>query len=144
MSDLDEALFLAVQAHSGQKDRFGSPYILHPLRMMVRMTSDEEKIVAVLHDAVEKTPLTLDDLRGKKFTEDIIDAVDRLTKRENEPYEKHIERASANPISLKVKLADLEDNMAQARAHLFSEKEEKRLQRFQKAKDRLEKILGFG
>jgi (p)ppGpp synthase/HD superfamily hydrolase len=130
MSVLEKAIYLAVKAHQGQKDRYGKPFILHPFRMMIKMDTEAEKIVAVLHDVVEKSDQTLEDLRREDFHEEIIDAVDRLTKRPGEDYASHIERAKRNPLSRKVKIADLEDNMDPKRIIDFSEEDKKRLERF--------------
>jgi (p)ppGpp synthase/HD superfamily hydrolase len=133
MSTLDKAIFLAVQAHQGQKDRYSQPYILHPLRMMMKMNTEEEQIAAVLHDVVEKSDRTLDDLRREGFSEEIISAVDRLTKRPGEDYATHIERTRKNSLSRKVKIADLEDNMDPKRIVHFSDEDKKRLGRFHEA-----------
>ena len=133
MSTLEKAISLAVLAHQGQRDRYGRPYLLHPLRMMMRMNTEVEQIVAVLHDVVEKSGQTLDDLRREGFAEDILAAVDRLTKRPGEDYETHIERAKGDPLSRRVKIADLEDNMDPKRINDFSEEDKKRLERFHKA-----------
>lgn len=130
---LEKAIHLAVQAHQGQKDRYGKPYILHPLRMMMKMATETEQIVALLHDVVEKSDFTLDDLRQEGFPEEIVDAVNRLTKRPGEHYSTHIERSGTNPLSRKVKIADLEDNMDPKRNIDFSEEDKKRLERFHRA-----------
>lgn len=110
MSTLDRAIEIAVKAHAGQIDKAGAPYILHPLRMMLRLTTDDERIVAVLHDVVEDSGVTLDDLRKEGFSGEIIEGVASVTKIEDEDYFDFIRRAAANPIGRRVKLADLEDN----------------------------------
>jgi (p)ppGpp synthase/HD superfamily hydrolase len=125
MSLLEKALRLAVEAHWGQKDRARQPYILHPLRVMCRMETEEERIVAVLHDVVEDTRVTLDNLREQGFPESIVQAVDCLTKRQGEPYEAQIERAKANPVARRVKIADLEDNIERSRKRDETERLEK-------------------
>jgi (p)ppGpp synthase/HD superfamily hydrolase len=107
--------------------------------MMNRMDSKKEKIVAVLHDVVEKSEWTLENLRGEGFSEEIVDAVDRLTKRDGEAYATHIERTKTNPLSRCVKLADLEDNMDTKRITDPSEEDEKRLVRFRDAWSALKK-----
>lgn len=140
MSDLEKAIHFATRAHEGQIDRYGKPFILHPLRMMMRMETESEKIVSVLHDVVEKSNRTLEDLRREGFHEEIIDAVDRLTKRPGEDYENHIERTKSHPLSRKVKIADLEDNMDPKRIIDFSKEDKKRLERFHKSWLRLKKI----
>jgi len=139
MSTLDKAILIATQAHHNQKDRYGQPYFLHPLRMMKSMDSESEKIVAVLHDVVEKSEWTLEDLRIEGFPEEIIDAVDKLTKRDGEAYARHIERTKTSPLSRSVKLADLEDNMDEKRLIDPSAEDEKRLARFREAWSELKK-----
>jgi (p)ppGpp synthase/HD superfamily hydrolase len=111
MATLEDAVSIAAQAHRGQKDKAGDPYLLHPLRMMLRMKSEAEMIAAVLHDVVEDSDWTLEQLRDSGFSEDVLQAVDCLTHRSGESYEEFIKRAQQNPIARQVKIADLEDNM---------------------------------
>ncbi|MBF0285644.1 MAG: bifunctional (p)ppGpp synthetase/guanosine-3',5'-bis(diphosphate) 3'-pyrophosphohydrolase [Magnetococcales bacterium] len=111
MDPLEKAIQLAVSAHRGQKDKAGIPYVLHPLRVMMRMSDPIARIVAVLHDVVEDTPVTLDELRREGFSPEVLEALDCLTHREGESYEEYIERAASHPLALAVKRADLEDNM---------------------------------
>jgi len=132
MADLDKAILIAVQAHYGQKDRYGQPYMLHPLRVMMSVKSEDEKTVAILHDVVEDSDLTLEDLKNEGFSDEIIRAVDCLTKREGEPYEAHVERARQNRLALPVKIADLEDNMDPQRMGVLSDEDKKRLARYHK------------
>ncbi|MBV9109275.1 MAG: bifunctional (p)ppGpp synthetase/guanosine-3',5'-bis(diphosphate) 3'-pyrophosphohydrolase, partial [Gemmatimonadetes bacterium] len=99
MADIEEAIRIAVEAHRGQKDRGGAPYILHPLRMMTRVQTDAERMAAVLHDVVEDTAWTLDDLRARGFPDEVLRAVDALTRREGETYEAFVERAAADPVA---------------------------------------------
>lgn len=108
---LEKAIGIAVQAHKGQKDRYGAPYILHPLRVMARVKTDRERIVAVLHDVVEDTQWSFDDLQREGFPEDILRALRSVTKREGEDYSDFVNRSAADPLGRQVKLADLEDNM---------------------------------
>ncbi|HYC31104.1 MAG TPA: HD domain-containing protein, partial [Gemmatimonadales bacterium] len=113
MATLERALEIAAQAHRGQLDKAGEPYLLHPIRVMLRLSGETERMAALLHDVVEDAPAwTLDRLRAEGFPAQVVAAVDRLTKREGEPYEALIERAAADPIACRVKLADLEDNMS--------------------------------
>jgi (p)ppGpp synthase/HD superfamily hydrolase len=112
MSDLDQAIALAAHAHRGQRDKGGAPYILHPLRVMMDMTTDEERIVAVLHDVLEDAPLlwSAEKVRALGFSEAVMDALDCLTRRKGESYAEFIDRAASNPIARVVKIADLCDN----------------------------------
>ena len=92
----------AEECHRGQVDKSGVMYVLHPLRVMRQMDSDTERIVGVLHDVVEDTPVTLQILKEKGYSEEIVEAIDCLTKREEESYENFIERfnQNQNPIAL--------------------------------------------
>lgn len=111
MSDLQTAILIAAQAHRGQKRKNGLPYLLHPFRVMLRMKTEKEMIVAILHDVIEDTSVTLADLKAKGFCEDILTALDLLTKKKAQDYEEYIASISRNPLARKVKIADLEDNM---------------------------------
>ena len=137
MADLEEAIRIAVEAHRGQKDRAGAPYILHPLRMMLRARTDAERMAAVLHDVVEDTPWTLDDLRARGFPEQVIDAVDGLTRRPGEEYDAFVERAAAHPVARRVKLADIEDNLDLRRLDAVAARDLDRLDRYLRAFRRL-------
>lgn len=107
---LGVAISTAMFAHSGQRDKGGNPYILHPLRVMSQMTGEDHKVVAVLHDVVEDSGLTIDQI-AEDFGNTVADAVDALTRRAGESYARFIERCSGNDIARVVKLADLSDNM---------------------------------
>lgn len=138
MPTLEDAIALAVKMHQGQVDKVGQPYILHPLRVMFRMEEETAQIVGILHDVVEDSEVTFDDLRQWGYSEEIIEALDGVTRREEETYEEFVERSLAHPISRRVKLADLEDNMDVRRMPTtFTEKDFKRLERYRKAWTRL-------
>ena len=130
ISLLEKAICIAVEAHRGQNDRYGAPYILHPLRVMARVETATMKTVAILHDVVEDTDRTLEDLKREGFSEEIVMAVDCLTKRKGEPYQDLINRAAANPLARRVKLADLEDNMDLRRFTSVSAEDEQRLAKY--------------
>lgn len=108
---LDKALLIATTAHKGQTDKAGMPYILHPLAVAGRVQSIKQKIVALLHDVVEDTDLTLDDLRKAGFPEDIITGVDSVTRRKGETYAELCLRASQNKLGIDVKIADIKENL---------------------------------
>ena len=110
MSTLERAIEIAEIAHAGQFDKGGAPYIGHPLRLMKHLFSEEEKIAAVLHDVVEDGEVTLAELRAEGFSEEVVEAVDSLTRRPDEPYNLFILRAASNDLARRVKLADLFDN----------------------------------
>ena len=108
---LEKAIGIAATAHCGQKDRHGAPYILHPLGVMGRLDATDEKIVGILHDVVEDTDWTFDALAKEGFPAHLLEALRCVTKQEGETYERFVERSASNPLALRVKLADLEDNM---------------------------------
>ena len=133
MSTLARAIALAAQAHVEQREKSGAPYILHPIRLMLRMDSEPEMIVAVLHDVVEDTPWTLDQLRAEGFSEEVLAAVDCVTRRATETYAEFVERARHNPVARKVKLADLEDNMDVRRLPEVTDHALERLKKYHQA-----------
>jgi (p)ppGpp synthase/HD superfamily hydrolase len=125
-----DAVSLATEAHKGQYDKSGAFYIQHSLRIMHRMNTRTEQIVGVLHDIIEDTPITLQGLQEKGYSPEVIDALDCLTKREGENYDEFIMRCRANPIALKVKIADLEDNMDIRRLDKVTASDLERLNRY--------------
>lgn len=137
MSTLEKAISIAARAHEGQVDKGGAPYILHPLKVMLRLAHDEERIVAVLHDVVEDTATTLADLRDEGFSDAVLGAIDALTKREGETYQVFIERAARDPIARRVKLADLAENSDLSRISEPNQKDLDRIEKYRKATDYL-------
>lgn len=110
MATIETALQIAAAAHAGQRDKEGRPYILHPLRAMMSVEGDDAQIVAVLHDVIEDTPVTADDLRRAGFAEHVVAAVLCVTHDKSEPYADYVVRCRGNEIARRVKLADLADN----------------------------------
>lgn len=110
----DKAFEWAASAHSGQVDKIGEPYIGHPRRVSIAVYeatgSDEATAVALLHDVVEDTPVTLDQLRGTGFPERVVEAVDAISKRKGEGFDAYYERVKANDLALVVKWHDVADN----------------------------------
>ncbi|MCA9792694.1 MAG: HD domain-containing protein [Candidatus Eremiobacteraeota bacterium] len=137
MAGLEEAIALAVSAHRGQKDKAGQPYILHPLRMMLAVEGEHARMAAVLHDVVEDTEVSLEQLQAEGFPAEVVEAVDGLTRRADESYDEFIERAAVNPIARVVKKADLEDNMDLRRLAELGPKELERLARYRRVWERL-------
>lgn len=134
MSTLERAIAIAHEAHRGQSDKAGRPYIEHPLRVMAAGESIDEKIVGILHDVVEDSNLTIDDLIAEGFAPNIIEALRCITKQsESEPYDHFIARIKGNPLATAVKLNDLTDNMDIRRLPYLSEKDIKRLKKYLKA-----------
>ena len=133
MATIEDAVSIAARAHRGQKDKAGAPYLLHPLRMMLRMETEAAMMAAVLHDVVEDTEWTLERLRDEGFSDEVLEAVDCLTHREGESYQQFVERVRTNPIARQVKIADLEDNMNVRRINQLGPKELERLEKYHRA-----------
>ena len=133
MSDLERAIEIAVSAHRGREDKAGKPYILHPLSVMLRFCDPDARIVAVLHDTVEDSALTLGDLKEKGFSHAVVEAVDALTKRDGEPYEEFISRLSPNSLARRVKLADLEHNMDVRRLKSLTSEDLERIAKYHRS-----------
>lgn len=140
---LGDALLIATLAHEDQTDKAGAPYLLHPLRMVIaaleRGCAPDVAIVAALHDVVEDSAVTLDDLATSGFSPSVIRAVDALTRREGESYPDFIERcADGGAVARCVKLLDIDDNLAPARLSSLSGQERSRLTiKYTRARDRL-------
>ncbi len=111
MSTIERAIEIAAAAHAGQVDKGGEPYILHPLKVMLRMTTEQERIAAVLHDVIEDTSVTIELLRSEGFTDEVLRALTALTKLSGESRLEAAKRAAIDPIARIVKLADNAENM---------------------------------
>ena len=133
MATLERAIELAVTAHRGQKDRSGRPYILHPLWLMQQFEDTGAMIVAVLHDTVEDSSLTLQDLESEGFSEEIVEAIDALTRRKEETYEQFILRLKPQPLALRIKLADIEHNLDVRRLSQLNKDDLKRVDKYHQA-----------
>jgi len=134
---LDKAISIATKSHQGQIDKAGQPYILHPLRVMFSRKNETERICAVLHDVIEDTDITLDYLRREGFSEEILIALDALTRRDSETYDEFIDRIINNNIASHVKLADLCDNMDILRIKNPTKKDYERIEKYSKAAERI-------
>ncbi len=134
MSTLERAIAIAASAHAGQRDKADAPYILHPLRVMLRVTTEAERITAVLHDVVEDCEgWSFERLLGEGFATHIIDALQSVTKREGEAYEDFVARACQNPIGRRVKLSDLTDNCDLSRIASPTARDYERIARYRRA-----------
>jgi len=133
MSTLESAISIAVLAHKGQLDKAGAPYILHPLRVMLRLNSFEERVVGVFHDVLEDTGISMESLRASGFSEMILSALHSVTKLPDETYDEFILRAASNPICRSVKLADLADNCDLSRIPKPTTRDFKRLEKYRHA-----------
>jgi hypothetical protein len=133
MSTVERAIAIAAEGHAGQLDKAGNPYVLHPLRVMLRLDTPEERMAGVLHDVVEDCGWSIDDLRAEGFSEAVLRAVEAVTKRDGETYDEFVARAAADPIGRRVKLADLEDNCDLRRIHHPTEKDFARIEKYRRA-----------
>lgn len=138
-----DAVALAARVHRDQVDKAGEPYILHPLRLLLRQSTEGARMVAVLHDVIEDSPatgaaVTAADLQAMGFTSDVVGAIEALTRREEESYEDFIERVARNPLARQVKIADLEDNMNILRLSDVDESKLQRLAKYHRAWKRLQ------
>ena len=136
--NLERAIEIAVEAHKGVKDKGGTPYIVHPLAVMLSLETENEKIVGVLHDVVEDSAWTFEKLTDEGFSSEIVDAVRSVTKAsEDSDYSDFIRRAKSNPIGRKVKIADLKHNMDVTRIPDLSADDLERLNKYKAALKKL-------
>jgi len=134
MLTLEDAIIIAAKAHKGQFDKGGHPYILHPLRVMLRVDTPCEKMTAVLHDVIEDSSVTLAHLLECGFPQEVVAAVEALTKRPRESRIDAAKRAAANPIARAVKLADNADNMDISRIANPTHKDHERLEEYKQVR----------
>ena len=128
-----KALCIAYKAHEGQVDKTGVPYIFHPFHLAESTTDENSTIVALLHDVIEDTDWTIDDLEKEGFNEDILTALKLMTHNPAEPYMDYISRLSTCPVARQVKLADLYHNSDQTRVENPDEKILKRWEKYDRA-----------
>lgn len=133
MSTLDQAITIATKAHAGQVDKAGQPYILHPLRLMFRFHTEDEMIVAVMHDVIEDSDFTLYELKDFGFSDDIVAAIECLTKRSNESYEDFVSRVIQNDLARKIKIEDIKDNLDLTRLDKLTDKDLVRVEKYHQA-----------
>ncbi len=138
---LERAIEIAVEAHAGQTQKNGTPYILHPLHLMLQMEDEEAQIVAVLHDVVEDTEVTLADLQAEGFSDEVVVAISLVTRQKGMSYEQFIEDIIPHDLARRVKLADLEHNMDVRRLPMpMIEKDFERLMQYREAYERLKYV----
>lgn len=133
MNTLDVAIALACSVHAGQVDKSGKPYILHPLRLMLSFDDVDAQVVSVLHDVVEDSDTSLEDLRAVGVSERAIEAIDCLSKRPGEQYDDFIARIRPNELARKVKIADIRDNLDLTRLPVVTEKDLQRAAKYHRA-----------
>ena len=134
-SQSEKAYEIAKRAHLGQIDKAGEDYIKHPEKVASFVNSDEEKAVAYLHDVIEDTELTLEDLREYGFSEEVLEAVDVITKKKGQDYQTYLNSVKENKLARVVKLADLRHNSDLTRLINITEKDIERKEKYQKAID---------
>jgi (p)ppGpp synthase/HD superfamily hydrolase len=142
MATLQRAIELTVLLHSKQVDKSGQPYILHPMRIMLRCSTAEERQAAIMHDLIEDTNLTIEELAKEGFCQSVIDCVNCLTRRDGETYADFIERCCENSMAIKIKLLDIADNMDVTRLDTLGESDLGRLKRYHRARKRLLEAQG--
>lgn len=134
-SQSKKAYEIAKKAHLGQIDKAGEDYIKHPEKVASFVNSDEEKAVAYLHDVIEDTELTLEDLREYGFSEGVLKAVDVITKKKGQDHQTYLNSVKENKLARVVKLADLRHNSDLTRLIDITEKDRERKEKYQKAID---------
>lgn len=146
MATLERAIEIAKQAHAGQVDKGGADYIEHPLRVMEMCETEEEKIVGILHDVVEDSDWTFEMLEAEGFSDEIVDALRCITRQsDDEDYDAFISRVMTNPLAVKIKLYDLEDNLDLSRLKCITEADLARCEKYKRVRDRLVEEIGkFG
>ena len=128
-----KALKLCFEAHKNQVDKTDMPYVFHPFHLAEQMTNEISTICALLHDVIEDTEYTFNDLRNMGFPEEAIDVLTLLTHEDNVPYMEYVEKISTNPVAKQVKLADLRHNSDLTRLNVIDEKALERNEKYQKA-----------
>ena len=108
---LERAIRVATKAHKGQLDRFGNPFILHVLRVITTARDPEERVLAALHDVLERSDITLDELREKGMPERVLKALTHISRDPQEDYDQYIDRVARDPLAVRVKVIDLADKM---------------------------------
>ena len=134
-----KALRICFNAHKDQVDKTGLPYVFHPFHLAEKMNSEEEVCVALLHDVVEDTDITFEDLINEGFNENIIDALKLLTHNDDTPYMEYVKKIKENPLAKKVKLADLRHNSDLTRLDLSVDKIPAKYEIYKKAISYLER-----
>ena len=133
-----KAMRLCYAAHHGQFDKSGVPYVFHPYHVAEQMDSENTVIAALLHDVVEDTETTLDDLKRMGFDKEVIAAISLLTHQDGVPYLDYVAEIAKNPIARAVKLADLRHNMDLTRLEQVDDKARERIEKYKQAVSLLE------
>ena len=134
-SIVDLALSIARKAHEGQLDKAGVDYIKHPIYVASQVDTEKEKAVALLHDVIEDSPVSAEELLQAGLPETVVTAVQVLTKKKEQDYQTYLETVKKNPLARVVKLADLKHNSDLSRLSSITEKDRERLKKYKKAID---------
>jgi (p)ppGpp synthase/HD superfamily hydrolase len=136
---IEDAIGMAARLHMGARypSPEAEPYVFHALRVMLQFADPVDQMAAVLHDVVEDTEITLDDLRGAGYRPEVVDAIDALTHHSPDSYEQYIKNVARNPVARRVKIIDLEENLANNRRSPLSQGNDDRIRRYEAALDRL-------
>lgn len=133
LTKLEQAIKIALEVHSGQVDKAGEMYLLHPLRLMFKFHTEDERVVAVLHDVIEDGEITLENLKLLGFSDSVVNAIDCLSRRKDEKYENFISRLSIDKLARKIKIEDIKDNLDLTRLNYISDKELKRIEKYHRS-----------
>ena len=134
---LELALSIATEAHKGQFDKAGVDYVEHPIYVASQVDTEEEKAVALLHDVIEDSPFTAEELLLAGLSETVVTAVQVLSKKKGQDYQTYLENVKSNPLARIVKLADLKHNSDLSRLSSVTDKDLERLEKYKKAIDYL-------
>jgi len=143
MSTLEKAIALAAKHHEGQTDKAGKPYIFHVLKVMMDVEKNDEMIVAVLHDILEDTSVTIGYLREQGFDDKILSSIVSLTKFNYESYDTFINRVCLDPLAARVKLADICHNRDLKRLTEITDEDVERIYKYDKAYAKIYKTLNL-
>lgn len=130
---LEKAVQIAVDAHSGQKDKSGRPYIFHPLRVMHSVETYEAKVIAILHDVAESGKVTFDELLEYGIPKHLVITLRLMSRDKKLSYEDYIAQIAENPLAARVKIADLKDNLDTSRLKELSDEDIERIKKYTSA-----------
>ena len=133
MDIIEKSLEIALKAYAGQKDKAGKTYILHPLRIMAKMQTEYEMSAALLHDVIEDSDYTAEDLISEGIPSDVVIAVELLSNVKGESYDQFVDRVLQNPLATKIKIADIEDNINVLRLKSIRDNDLERIAKYHKA-----------
>ena len=128
-----KALKLCFEAHKDQTDKSGMPYVFHPFHLAEQMKDEATTIVALLHDVVEDTDITINDLQKMGFGPEVLEAIALMTHAPDTPYMEYVAQIKTNPIARAVKLADLKHNSDMTRLESITPYDKERAQKYKKA-----------